>query len=106
MSRWRQLLKPLLLAAVVYYTIRWQSAEETQELNVQDLGEETYVDGRFTRRIVAVGDLHGDMGNALKVLQMADVVDQHGNWSGKVDIFVQTGDIIDRLVHLRAYGCQ
>lgn len=50
----------------------------------------------FTRRIVAVGDLHGDMPNALSVLQMAGVVDDEGNWTGNVDFFVQTGDIIDR----------
>ena len=49
-------------------------------------------------RIVAVGDLHGDIGNAQKVLEMAGVVDSDGRWSGKVDIFVQTGDIIDRCV--------
>jgi hypothetical protein len=50
----------------------------------------------FSRRIVAVGDLHGDYPNALKVLKMTDVVDDDGNWTGKVDWFVQTGDIIDR----------
>ncbi|KAI0690144.1 Metallo-dependent phosphatase-like protein [Cytidiella melzeri] len=54
------------------------------------------VKGRFKRRIVAVGDLHGDIGNARKVLNMAGVVDKEGNWSGGVDFFVQTGDIIDR----------
>ena len=53
---------------------------------------------QYSRRIVAVGDLHGDYGNALQVLQMAGVVDKAGNWSGKVDLFVQTGDIIDRWV--------
>ncbi|RPD60099.1 Metallo-dependent phosphatase [Lentinus tigrinus ALCF2SS1-7] len=52
--------------------------------------------GEFVRRIVAVGDLHGDMPNALEVLQMAGVVDDNGDWSGEVDFFVQTGDIIDR----------
>jgi predicted MPP superfamily phosphohydrolase len=52
--------------------------------------------GSFTRRIVAVGDLHGDLPNAHKVLRMADVVDDDWNWSGKVDYFVQTGDIVDR----------
>lgn len=50
----------------------------------------------YTRRIVAVGDLHGDMPNAQKVLHMAGVVDANGDWSGEVDYFVQTGDIIDR----------
>lgn len=50
----------------------------------------------FSRSIVAIGDLHGDKPNALKVLQLANVVDADGNWSGGVDVFVQTGDIIDR----------
>ena len=60
-----------------------------------------YVPGhriRHSTRIVAVGDLHGDIGNAQKVLEMAKVVDSDGMWSGEVDIFVQTGDIIDRCV--------
>ncbi|TFK75176.1 Metallo-dependent phosphatase [Pluteus cervinus] len=50
----------------------------------------------FTRHIVAVGDLHGDLPNARRVLQFAGVTDAFGNWSGNVDFFVQTGDIIDR----------
>ena len=60
-------------------------------------------EGAFTRRIVAVGDLHGDMPNAQRVLHMAGVVDEQGNWSGQVDFFVQTGDIINRSVAVRAY---
>ena len=47
-------------------------------------------------RIVAVGDLHGDIENAQKVLEMAGLVGSDGRWSGEVDVFVQTGDIIDR----------
>lgn len=54
----------------------------------------------FVRRIVAVGDLHGDMGNARKVLNMAGVIDENGDWTGNVDYFVQTGDIIDRYLIL------
>jgi hypothetical protein len=50
----------------------------------------------FTRRVVAVGDLHGDLPNARKVLMMAGVVDANGDWSGNIDVFVQTGDMIDR----------
>ncbi|KAF9468023.1 Metallo-dependent phosphatase-like protein [Collybia nuda] len=50
----------------------------------------------FVRHIVAVGDLHGDMPNARRVLQFAGVVDEEGNWTGDVDYFIQTGDIIDR----------
>ncbi|CCM03075.1 uncharacterized protein FIBRA_05195 [Fibroporia radiculosa] len=54
------------------------------------------IPGQFKRKIVAVGDLHGDMPNAQAVLQMAGVVDAQGKWTGNVDVFVQTGDIIDR----------
>ncbi|KAG6908677.1 hypothetical protein DXG01_003691 [Tephrocybe rancida] len=50
----------------------------------------------FVRHIVAVGDLHGDLPNARKVLQFSGVTDDFGNWTGNVDFFVQTGDIIDR----------
>ena len=53
---------------------------------------------QYSTRIVAVGDLHGDIGNAQKVLEMARVVDSDGMWSGEVDVLVQTGDIIDRCV--------
>ena len=52
----------------------------------------------FSRRIVAVGDLHGDLSNARRVLDFSGVVDEFGDWSGDVDFFVQTGDIIDRFV--------
>lgn len=50
----------------------------------------------FVRRIVAVGDLHGDFRNTRRVLEMSGVVDKEGKWTGNVDFFVQTGDIIDR----------
>jgi hypothetical protein len=32
------------------------------------------------------------------VLRMANVIDDDGDWSGDVDYFVQTGDIVDRYV--------
>ena len=50
----------------------------------------------FIRHIVAVGDLHGDLPNARRVLDFSGVIDEFGDWSGDVDFFVQTGDIIDR----------
>lgn len=50
----------------------------------------------FIRRIVAVGDIHGDMQNARRVLRFSGVVDENGDWTGNTDFFVQTGDIIDR----------
>ncbi|KZP19858.1 hypothetical protein FIBSPDRAFT_1045268 [Athelia psychrophila] len=57
------------------------------------------VPGAFTRKIVAIGDLHGDLPNALKVLHMAGVTDEHGDWAGAIDFLVQTGHIVDRYVY-------
>ncbi len=47
-------------------------------------------------RIVAVGDVHGDYERFLTILKYLEVVDQDGKWSGKVDVFVQLGDLMDR----------
>jgi hypothetical protein len=52
----------------------------------------------YKTRIVAVGDLHGDSFSAQKVLKFSGVVDDEGDWTGNVDMLVQTGDIIDRFV--------
>ncbi|KAJ9083678.1 hypothetical protein DSO57_1032361 [Entomophthora muscae] len=49
------------------------------------------------KRIVAVGDIHGDITNAKKVMHMVGATDEKGNWIGGSDLtLVQTGDIIDR----------
>ncbi|KAI9096581.1 Metallo-dependent phosphatase-like protein [Phlyctochytrium arcticum] len=48
------------------------------------------------QRIVAIGDLHGDLPAALEVLRMAGVVDGNGEWNGGDTVLVQTGDIVDR----------
>lgn len=86
----------ILFCAALYVGFRWNSGSETHRHDPLLAEQDVQVEGGFVRRIVAVGDLHGDKGNALKVLQMADVVDHHGNWTGHIDYFVQTGDIIDR----------
>ncbi|KAI9597010.1 Metallo-dependent phosphatase-like protein [Syncephalis fuscata] len=49
------------------------------------------------RRVVAVGDLHGDFANSLNVFKMANIIDEEGHWAGgNYTVFVQTGDIVDR----------
>jgi hypothetical protein len=47
-------------------------------------------------RIIAVGDLHGDLEAARRALKLAGVVDAAGHWTGATTIVVQTGDILDR----------
>lgn len=47
-------------------------------------------------RIVAVGDLHGDYENFVKILKGTGIVDDRLAWAGGKAHFVQTGDILDR----------
>lgn len=47
-------------------------------------------------RIVAIGDVHGDMGAFRKSLFAAGVVDKAGDWSGGKTVLVQVGDQLDR----------
>ncbi|KAI8975483.1 Metallo-dependent phosphatase-like protein [Mycotypha africana] len=48
------------------------------------------------RRIVALGDLHGDLPNTLEILKFAKLIDKEHHWIGGDAIFVQTGDVVDR----------
>ncbi|XP_026432008.1 shewanella-like protein phosphatase 1 [Papaver somniferum] len=50
------------------------------------------------RRIIAVGDLHGDMSQTRSALEMAGVLSSDGRntWIGGETVLVQLGDILDR----------
>lgn len=48
------------------------------------------------RRIVAIGDLHGDPEALERVLRMAGLVDDAGGWTGGEARLVVTGDMTDR----------
>ncbi len=47
-------------------------------------------------RVVAVGDLHGDVEAARAVLRLAGVLGSAGQWIGGNTTLVQTGDLLDR----------
>ena len=47
-------------------------------------------------RVVAMGDLHGDVQALRRVLKLARVADDAGTWVGGNTVLVQTGDILDR----------
>ncbi|KAJ4772127.1 Calcineurin-like metallo-phosphoesterase superfamily protein [Rhynchospora pubera] len=52
------------------------------------------------RRIVAVGDLHGDLSQTRSALKMAGLLSSDGfQWTGRDTILVQVGDILDRGEH-------
>ena len=40
-----------------------------------------------------------DIDNAKRVMRNAKLIDDYNNWIGGSDIFVQTGDIVDRGTH-------
>ena len=47
-------------------------------------------------RLVAIGDLHGDLDHARRALRLAGAIDAHDRWIGGALVVVQTGDEIDR----------
>ncbi len=46
--------------------------------------------------VLALGDLHADLDNALAAMKMLGVVDDEGHWAAGEATFVQTGDVTDR----------
>jgi hypothetical protein len=47
-------------------------------------------------RVVAIGDLHGDIEAARRALKLAGAIDDKDSWIGGKLVVVQTGDAIDR----------
>jgi len=47
-------------------------------------------------RLVAIGDLHGDLEAAKKALRLARAIDASDTWIGGKLVVVQTGDVLDR----------
>jgi hypothetical protein len=50
----------------------------------------------YVPRVVAIGDIHGDLDAFIRILQRTSLVDAQLKWSGGNAILVQTGDMIDR----------
>jgi hypothetical protein len=48
------------------------------------------------KRLVAIGDLHGDLGGTRAALRAAGAIDDHDHWIGHELVVVQTGDVLDR----------
>jgi len=77
----------LLLAAC---TIDVEKSEAPSEPDPHALRQEA------PGRIVAVGDLHGDLSAARAALRLAGAIDSTDTWIGGDLVLVQTGDILDR----------
>ena len=48
------------------------------------------------KRLVAIGDLHGDLAATRAALRTAGAIDEHDTWIGGELVVVQTGDVLDR----------
>jgi hypothetical protein len=48
------------------------------------------------KRLVAIGDLHGDLGGTRAALRAAGAIDERDRWIGGELVVVQTGDVLDR----------
>lgn len=57
---------------------------------------ETKKSAETSKRVVAIGDVHGDLDAARKALQIAGVLEGDSKWIGGETIVVQTGDQLDR----------
>jgi len=47
-------------------------------------------------RVVAIGDLHGDLAATKRALRVGGLIDDKDAWSGGKTVLVQTGDVLDR----------
>lgn len=47
-------------------------------------------------RLVAIGDIHGDVSAFRSVLRLAGAIDETSHWCGGALVVVQTGDVLDR----------
>jgi hypothetical protein len=52
--------------------------------------------GQAAGRIVAIGDIHGELAGFRAILKAAGLTDAAGQWSGGRTQFIQTGDYTDR----------
>lgn len=72
------------------------------------LGSDASMEREAPRRIIAIGDLHGDYEAYLDIIQAARLSNANGSWKGGHAILVQMGDVPDRgpdtlkiIVHLQ-----
>lgn len=78
------------------------SAPSAQAQNAQPPASKpsSPIEGAFRlpagKRVVAIGDLHGDLKSTREALRLAGAIDENDRWIGKDLTLVQTGDQVDR----------
>ena len=79
-----QIIRPVLASLLVGLLLAGGS---------QALAKDTWAG---VERIIAVGDVHGDYEQFVKLLRSAGLIDANDDWAGGQTHFVQTGDVPDR----------
>ncbi len=78
-------------ALLLFATLSWTSCAPPGPVE-----EEAPPEPLIPDRIVAIGDLHGDLEAARAALRLAGAIDTTDHWIGGELVVVQTGDILDR----------
>ena len=109
-NRQRRLSQPITNNEVINaHNVHQQNqiSQEAQRINQQNINNQKYdIIGMYpsVKRLVAIGDLHGDLIAAFKVLKLAEVIPQNSkmndvnnvHWCGGSTWVIQLGDQIDR----------
>ena len=74
---------------------RQTSGRKSSSKKADDDGPVTRLELRG-RRLIAIGDLHGDFLAMVRSLELAGVCDGSGKWIGGSAVVVQVGDVLDR----------
>jgi hypothetical protein len=85
------LLLLIVLALTLFYCAQ-------QEPEMASVAEPLDLPTRYppAQRIVAIGDLHGDLAATRTALRLAGAIDENDQWIGDTMAVVQTGDQLDR----------
>lgn len=85
---------PICLAAVLLFGCALEDPAPPEERGPRPIPAETIQPA--PDRLIAMGDVHGDLAALTNALLLAEVVDDDGRWIGGQTVVVQTGDQLDR----------
>ncbi|KFE64880.1 metallophosphoesterase [Hyalangium minutum] len=87
----------LAAGVLLFAPLCWAAAAEAPP-RLEDAVPDSF---EGVERVVAVGDVHGDVEALTEVLRLAGLIDEKGKWIGGKAHLVQTGDIVDRAPRTR-----
>mmetsp|Transcript_37677 Transcript_37677/g.90831 ORF Transcript_37677/g.90831 Transcript_37677/m.90831 type:complete len:383 (+) Transcript_37677:363-1511(+) len=84
----------LLLFVTTHFGVQSRSSSSIRGADASAVVETQ----RQRRRVIAVGDIHGDKDALVRALQLANLVDRNDGltWTGGSDIVVQIGDLLNK----------